>query len=103
MEKIIPSQSRSGGGALPTSMSGGVYGTLPNRRSAFTRLAGVAAANGRWNATAELEDYARQYEDLYSRRMNHGANKGGSNASSSTANTGSNSNSSNGYWFHNSR
>ena len=90
-------------------MSGGAYGTLPNRRSAFTRLAGVATAasaasqGGRWNAKAELEDYARQYEDLYSRRMNHGGNKAGSNASSSTANTGSNSNSSNGYWFHNSR
>ena len=90
-------------------MSGGAYGTLPNRRSAFPRLAGVATAasatstgqNGRWNATAELEDYARQYEDLYSRRMNHAGNKAGSNASSSTANTGSNSNSSNGYWFHN--
>ena len=91
-------------------MSGGVYGTLPNRRSAFTRLAGVAASasqnGGRWNATAELEDYARQYEDLYSRRMNHAGIKsggGGSSNASSSANTGSNSNSSNGYWFHNSR
>ena len=80
-------QSRNG--ALPTSMIG--YGTLPNRRSAFT----PRVAQSRWNAT-ELEDYAKQYEDLYSRRMNFGGNK-----SSNTSNTGSNS--SNGYWFHNNR
>ena len=91
MWRKSPVQSRNG--ALPTSMG---YGTLPNRRSAFTRLPGVAQS--RWN-TESLEQYAQQYEDLYSRRMNFG-NKSGSNTSSS-ANTGSNS--SNGYWFHNNR
>ncbi len=75
------------------------YGTLPSRRrSAFAR-----PPPKRWN---ELEEYAKQYEDFYSRRMvgssgggsGGGGGRNGSGAGTSNSGGGSGGN---GYWFNN--